>query len=180
MVNFKSIGSKIVAKMMQKIASNDSASKKVIEQITGDIRNNFNKVGCDNCCIFIGSKKYKDYAEKTGGNVFEINKNDLLKIQGIPDGMLTFETFSKLFSGENSGGNFCVVLHVDSENDLAMSIYSYTDLNEEIETDLIVSKKLTDFIGDAIKSMSEQENDVPGAVMGAMENIIPAQLPDNE
>lgn len=180
MVNFKSIGSKIVAKMMQKIASNDSASKKVIEQITGDIRNNFNKMGCDNCCIFIGSKTYKDYAEKTGHSVFEINKNDLLKIQGIPDGMLTFETFSKLFSGENSGGKFCVVLHVDSDNDLVMSIYSYMDESGEIETDLVVSKKLTDFIGGAIKSMSDQESDVSGVVVDALENINPTQMTDNE
>ena len=180
MFSIKKVGQNIVTKMMQKIASNDSASQKVIEQITGDIRNNFNKMDCDECCIFVGPKKQTDYCQKIGKGVFAINKNDLLKISGIPDGMLTFEMFSKLFPTENESANFCVVLNVDTENDLVMSIYSCSYENDIVNTDLVVSKKLTDFIGDAIKSMADQQDGVSDAVAGAMENLNASQMPDNE
>lgn len=180
MFDIKKIGTGIVDKLLQKIASNDTASKKVIGQIVGDIRNNFNKLDCDNCCIFVGTKAYKDYAEKKGVGFFEIDKNSLLQISGIPSGLITFERFSEFFKDENNDGIFCVTLYVDSENDLVMTIYSYNDKVEPIETVEIISKKLIDFISDAITSIGNKESGVKDDVMGAIDKITEMQLPESE
>lgn len=158
-----------LAGAMKGILSKTNALSKYSKIITSDILKNMSEIPCTKAVVFLGDTKEQslsDHGYMNEYGPFQINRNDLLKVSGVMDGIFTFENFGKMF-GVKSNDLFCVYLE-SMESEVGIAIYLFeVDNNNFVEMQKstvseLVSMSLAKFSGD---------KEAQKEVFAAIENI---------